>query len=142
MKRRAHAKRRDLNEPDIVEALRRAGCRVYLLDGPVDLLVGCRKVSYHLEVKRGELAPADREVTDLEAAFLRTWNGGPAGVVRCTEEALCFVKLAPCRQSKGNTDTGFCECGGIADPSWFTTARNEEIARRAVERRAARRRAT
>jgi hypothetical protein len=133
MKRRAHAKRRDLNEPEIVDALRRLGCKVYLQDGPVDLLVGRGSRTYHLEVKRGDLAPAARELTPDERAFLRDWNGNPAAVVRCIEEALCVVRIAPCRQKQGNHETRFCECGGIEDPSWFTAER----ARLAEERRLA-----
>ena len=34
-----YAARRDANEPEIVEALRAAGCAVELMDRPVDLLV-------------------------------------------------------------------------------------------------------
>lgn len=138
MKRRAHAKRRDLNEPLIVEALRRSGCTVYLLDGPVDLLVctpWCDTLM--IEVKRGELAPAHRGLTDAEAAFFRVWTGR-CGIVRCLEEALCLVVAhgrqgAPvaerpnCRQRRRNMESLFCECGRIdADPSWLDEWRAEE----------------
>ena len=139
MKRRAHAKRRDLNEPEIVEALRKLGCKVYLQDGPVDLLVGVRRQTIHLEVKRGELAPADRVLTTAEEAFFRDWTGGRAGVVRCVEEALCFVGLVPCRQQRINRDTLFCQCGSTKDdPAWFVRWRDEEIARKREAKKQAR----
>lgn len=135
MKRRAHAKRRDLNEPAIVKALRRAGCVVYLLDGPVDLLVGTPLgKTWLLEVKRGELKPSDRELTPAEAVFFREWPGRPIGVVRCLEEALCVVLQKPCRQLQ----RGYaCGCGDVAtDPSWLEEWRAEER-RKAKARRTA-----
>ena len=139
MKRRAHAKRRDLNEPEIVEALRRLGCKVYLLDGPVDLLVGARGSTFLLEVKRGELAPADRTLTTVEQAFFRDWRGGRRGVVRCIEEALCFLGFSPCRDKRGNHETHFCLCGSTEDdPPWFVRWREEELAREREAKKQAR----
>ena len=39
MRRQAHAKTRDENEPEIVKALRELGCRVWTMDQPADLLL-------------------------------------------------------------------------------------------------------
>ena len=130
MKRRSHAKQRDLNEPVIVEALRKLGAKVYLLDGPVDLLVGWRGSTCLLEVKRGDKIPAHRPLTTLEAAFFRDWDGGARAVVRCVREALCVVGAQPCLFP--------CGCGSIDDPAWFTEERErEQAAKRAVRRRLA-----
>jgi hypothetical protein len=141
LKRLAHAKRRDLSEPEIVKALRRLGCKVYLQDGPVDLLVGCRGVTFFLEVKRGELAPAARPLTAVELAFFRDWTGGRAGVIRCVEEALCFVGLKPCREQQTRTGEGtpaICHCGSTKDdPPWFVRWRDEELARKRDEKKRA-----
>lgn len=130
MKRLAHAKRRDLNEPEIVNALRRIGATVVLLDKPLDLLVGWCGSTWLLEVKRGELAPAARPLTEAEADFLVTWRGGAAKVVRCIEEALCVVGMMPCPQKAGNRETGFCQCGGYNDPPWLDAWRTSKRARR------------
>lgn len=130
MKRRSFAKQRDKNEPEIVDDLRQRGASVELQDEPLDLLVGVGRQTFLLEVKRGDLSPADRPLKPSQRTFLCDWRGGPAGVVRCCEEARCFVKLVPCRQAKANRETGYCECGQAADPSWFT----EERARLAQER--------
>lgn len=48
-----HARRRDENEPDIVEAFRDRGCSVTLLDGAgvPDLLVGLHGRTWLVEVK-------------------------------------------------------------------------------------------
>lgn len=54
MLRRAYAKRRDLNEPEIVEALEKIGCKVKRLDLLCDLIVARRNVVTLLEVKNPE----------------------------------------------------------------------------------------
>ena len=57
MKRLSHAKKRDLNEPQIVKHLRDKDCWVYCLDQPCDLLVQTpclRRCVHLLEVKNPE----------------------------------------------------------------------------------------
>lgn len=48
-----YAKRRDLSEPAIIEALERVGAEVWPLDFPVDLLVRFRLHWFLLECKTG-----------------------------------------------------------------------------------------
>lgn len=77
-----YAKKRDGNEAPIVQALRKAGATVWLLDRPVDLLVGYGGRLTALEVKtdRGRL-------TDEQAAICQ-FNDLPVYVVRTPEDAL------------------------------------------------------
>lgn len=99
------AKRRDVAEPAIVEALRGAGAYVARVDGDglFDLLVGFKGQTFLLEVKtpqkngrarsrnheggRGELKPR-------QADFLDEWCGGPVAVVHTSEEALAAIGAA------------------------------------------------
>ena len=82
-----HAARRDLNEPEVVNALTAVGAFVYPLKKPVDLLVGFRSTWYILEVKntdgRNRIEPDQQE-------FIRHALGVacPVHVVRSAEEAL------------------------------------------------------
>lgn len=48
-----YARRRDLSEPAIIEALERVGAEVWPLDYPVDLLVLFRRSWFLLECKTG-----------------------------------------------------------------------------------------
>lgn len=102
----SRAKRRDTNEPEIVNALVAAGAVVTRLDGDgvPDLLVGFRGRSFLLEVKlplgprggvhhhgtegsRGDLTPAQVKWWDA-------WSGEPAIVVRSPAEALAAIGAA------------------------------------------------
>lgn len=88
MSLRRYAAARDENEPDIVKALRNVGAVVYLLDQPLDLLVGYDRQWFVIEVKmpRGKLTPMQEE-------FFRDSDGkgGVATVVRTPSEALAFI---------------------------------------------------
>lgn len=84
-----HAKARDENEPEIVEALRRAGASVHRLDTPCDLLVGIAGQNHLIEVKkprkhRGTYEP----LTAHQIRFRESWQGEPFEVVTTIEEAL------------------------------------------------------
>lgn len=83
--------RRDKNEPLIVEALRKAGCTVYLLDAPVDLLVASpRTKQWHLL----EVKTTHGRISKGQSAFMRIHEGGaPCAIVRSVEEALEAVGL-------------------------------------------------
>lgn len=82
------AKRRDVNEAEIVAALRKAGVLVHALDRPVDLLCGFSGRWTVLEVKRPKGA-----VGEQQAAFIASCHGLnlPAAVVRTAEDALQAV---------------------------------------------------
>ena len=86
-----HAKARDANEPEIVEALQAVGATVERLDTPFDLLVGYRGKDFKLEVKvplgKKGGASASRLTVD-QVVFQRTWRGAPLYVVRSSREAL------------------------------------------------------
>ena len=84
-------KRVDANQPEIVAALRHAGCSVQHLHeigrGCGDILVGYRGRNYCLEIKsaKGKLTPA-------EAEWHRDWQGHIA-IIRTIREALAEVGL-------------------------------------------------
>ena len=107
----AYAKKRDNNEPGIIDALVEAGAHVTQLGdfGVPDLLVGYKLKTYLLEVK-GELGPRGGGTgRDLTEAQIVWWNGGkrlrkhhkplppwadvggPANIVRTPEEALAAI---------------------------------------------------
>jgi hypothetical protein len=86
----------DRNQPEIVEALRRAGCSVQILSavgkGCVDLLVGKGGINYCLEVKDGDLPPSRKQLTSDEQKWRDDWQG-QAAVVESIEEALAAVGM-------------------------------------------------
>jgi hypothetical protein len=83
-----YAKKRDVSEPVIVQALRSAGARVWQLDRPFDLLVGLRGRFVVLECKTGKRKATDAQVAELDACKA---GGLPVYVVRTPEEALQAV---------------------------------------------------
>ena len=96
MKRLSHSKRRDANEPEIVQALEAAGCTVIRLD-PFDLLVGRAGVTLMLEVKTPDAGEKKRDKdprTDAQKLIDATWRGSPLRYVTTREEALAAVNEA------------------------------------------------
>jgi hypothetical protein len=90
-----HARRRDENEPDIVEAFEKLGCSVTRLDGQgvPDLLVGYRGRTLLVEVKcpfgpRGGLPTrnASDGLTEHQVDWWTSWNGESAVIVRTIED--------------------------------------------------------
>jgi hypothetical protein len=91
---RRHALQRDLNEPEIIDALEKIGCSVVQLHTPCDLLVG-RVVlgvprTFLLEVKNPDKSPAQKALTKDQVAFRATWRGHYA-VVETVAQALAAV---------------------------------------------------
>ncbi len=92
-----YAKSRDINEPQIVQALRAVGASVTQLDKPVDLLVGYRGRTYLMEVKQ----PGERKrkgghrytLTPDQKDFYATWKGGDLMTVRTTDQALACIGI-------------------------------------------------
>lgn len=84
---RSYANKRDKNEAEIVEVLRKAGCSVFRLDKPCDLLVGFRRQIFLVEVKakKGKLTKAQSE-------FAQTWRGPPVFIIRSVDGALETIK--------------------------------------------------
>lgn len=81
------ATKRDKSEPAIVDALRKAGARVYRLNKPFDLLCGVGGRWVVLECKTGTRTRKDQrgQTDDLKACQA---GGLPAYVVRTPEDAL------------------------------------------------------
>jgi hypothetical protein len=93
-----YAKRRDANEPEIVDALEAAGCTVERLDTPADLLVGKGARNFLIEVK----APGGRP-TKSQKEFFARWKG-QARIVETAEEALEVVRECYTGIDADNTD--------------------------------------
>lgn len=83
----------DQTQGAIVDALRKAGCTVWFIGLPVDLLVGIRGQTMLMEVKslRGKKAPKPAKHTDLQREFMAEWRGGPVATVCDPESALRAV---------------------------------------------------
>ncbi len=81
--------RRDTNEREIIDALRKAGCQVWQLDQPCDLVVTKNKTTYMMEVKetKGKLSPD-------QIKFFAEWSGGHLHVVRSIEQAIYVINHA------------------------------------------------
>lgn len=79
----------DLNQQEIVDALRKIGCQVVAIGTPVDLLCGFRAKNFLLEVKR----PGEKPRTAAQKQFLKNWPG-QVRVVTTPEEAIELVTQA------------------------------------------------
>lgn len=86
------AARIDRNQPEIVEALRKAGASVTLLhavgDGCPDLLVGYRNQTILMEIKDGQKPPSERNLTPDQQHWHGNWRGGVLVVATDVEGAL------------------------------------------------------
>lgn len=85
MSLRRYANKRDTSEVDIVECLRKAGCAVYRLDKPCDLIVLYRGVVRLVEIKTGKRG----KLTEAQEAFRAIW---PLLVIRDVDGALKALK--------------------------------------------------
>lgn len=81
------AARVDENQAAIVLALRSAGCNVWVIGLPVDLLVGKNFRTVLVEVKT-----AKGKYTPLQEEFMSDWNGGPVATIRDVEGALTLAR--------------------------------------------------
>lgn len=79
----------DVNQPEIVDALRKAGCTVQHLhmvgSGCPDILVGHMGKNYLIEIKSG-----GGKLTKHEKAFHTTWMG-QVSIARNADEALAII---------------------------------------------------
>lgn len=80
------AARTDSNQQEVIDSLRKIGCRVHYIKEPVDLMVGFRDKTVLLEVK----AEGGR-LTKQQVQFIAEWNGGPVHIVRDPQEAVEIV---------------------------------------------------
>ena len=65
--------RKDLNQDDIVKALRRIGCTVYVIGRPLDLLVGYRGKNFVIDCKKPGFT--DKDLTPFQRKFREEWRG-------------------------------------------------------------------
>lgn len=87
------AARIDANKLAIVAALRAAGCTVFDLKQPTDLLCGYRGKTLLIECKNGALSPSRRKLTPLQQSFMQDWRGGPVATVTDVDGALRAIAL-------------------------------------------------
>jgi hypothetical protein len=93
---RGFAKQRDRNEPEIVEALERAGAAVQRLseEGVPDLLVSFANTLTLIEVKNpdakggGKYNTGDGALTSTQTRWWAKWKGRPPVIVTNASEAL------------------------------------------------------
>lgn len=86
----------DVNQPEIVDALRKAGCFVQSLatigKGCPDLLVGRDRLWYCLEVKDGAKVPSARKLTrDEQDWHDRARLFAPVHIAESIDDALRIV---------------------------------------------------
>lgn len=86
----------DRNQPEIVSALRAAGCSVLILSmvgkGCPDIAVGRGGNNYFLELKDWQKPPSKKQLTADEQQFFDEWRGH-VEKVETIEEALAAVGL-------------------------------------------------
>lgn len=87
-----YAKKRDVNEAEIVSVLRGFGLSVYLSDQPLDLICGYGGLTRLAEVKdaknkRGE----PKAFTKAQSEFLDDWQGNPVTPLVTVEDARQFA---------------------------------------------------
>lgn len=97
------ARQRDVNENEIVAALRAAGATVAKLDGTgvPDLIVSYHGVLTLVEVKNpnakggGKYNTGGSELTSAQVKWWAKWTGKPVAVVHTVAEALAAIGAAP-----------------------------------------------
>lgn len=82
------AARKDANHDLIVKALRKAGAYVYILDQPVDLLVGYQDKTFLFELKDSKKRPSQRRLTPGQQKFFDEWTGGTLAKVETIADAF------------------------------------------------------
>lgn len=84
----------DVNQKDVVAALRFFGCSVAVTsvmgEGFPDLLVGHMGETYLVEVKDGEKGAAAK-LTPAQVDWISHWKGRPVFVAHTVHQALAFV---------------------------------------------------
>jgi hypothetical protein len=84
-----YAARVDVNQAEIVDALRKAGAYVWILGLPVDILIGYKGKTVLAEIKRDSKA----KKTALQREFFEAWPGGTLVRIDSVEAALRVLKL-------------------------------------------------
>ena len=82
-----YAARVDANQQQVVSALRAAGCYVWVIGLPVDLLVGYNGQTFLVEIKNGP----SKALTRLQQDFFGNWIGGSLHRIDGPEDALRMI---------------------------------------------------
>ena len=85
--------RRDANETEIVQDLRKIGCSVFYLDNPVDLLVGHHGKNFLMEIKDPSNPPSRRKLSDSQQEFFLMWRG-QVHKIETFDEALTVLGIS------------------------------------------------
>ena len=102
----------DTNKSIVVDAFKAAGCSVYDLRLPVDLMIGgvgaAGRWMRLVEVKRieGKRNPKPAKYTDLQKDFMATWKGTEVVTITDADGALALVRsmgLSPALANSANT---------------------------------------
>ena len=86
----------DVNQPEIVKALRKFGATVLItsqLKNCFDILVGYNGINYIMEIKDGTLPPSKKRLTEGELKFKESWKGGEYYIPESVEQAINIIKL-------------------------------------------------
>lgn len=81
------AAKRDASEKEIVAVLRQCGFSVYLMERPVDALVGFRGRMWLVEIKSGHKGYG-KALNKNQQAFADEWRGTPIVVLHDAQEAM------------------------------------------------------
>lgn len=85
-----YAARVDVNQTQIVSALRAAGAYVWIIGLPVDLLVGYKGRTFLVEIKDGP----KKKLTKLQEDFFKNWSGSTLARIDGPEAALRMIGVA------------------------------------------------
>lgn len=84
--------RTDVNQQEIVSALRQMGCSVVSLaplgNGIPDLLCGYQGVTFLCEIKDGNMPPSKQALTEDQKEFFQSWRGGILTIVHSVSDAV------------------------------------------------------
>ena len=81
----------DLNQKEIIHALKKIGCEVWIIGRPVDLLVGFRRHNFLIECKREGVKP--RKDQKEQQDWIRDYPG-QVRICSSPEEAIRLVTRA------------------------------------------------
>lgn len=97
---KGRARKRDANEPEIIEILEYVGASVYPMDKPLDLLVGFQGETELLEVKNGAQPPSWQRTTKDQQEFYDSWLGRLPKIVNSQTQALVAVGFSESEAKK------------------------------------------
>lgn len=86
------AAKRDASERPIVSTLRKIGCSVYIMDQPVDLLIGVAGKTFLAECKTPG-TQYGKKLNKNQQDFQDNWRGDAVVTLRTIDDALTFVSV-------------------------------------------------